>query len=141
MLKPRQSLPDGDHLLRVVPYQRQRRDGDDNLVGFLPEAFTHRPDESYLSMYWLEYFGGTHAANLATCIAEIKAMRRPNRKTCYGVAQVTTVKRLDQQKRKPVRIVYAPSPNNPSHAAVYLDLPTDPKVYAALALEFYKEHY
>lgn len=51
------------------------------------------------------------------------------------------VKSIGQHNPKPVRIVYAPTHGNQSHAAVYIDLPALPKVYEDLALEFYKEHY
>lgn len=141
MLKPRQLLPDEDHLMRVVPYKKQRRDGDDNLLGFNAQAFEHRVGEDYLSKNWLEYFRGTHAANVADCIAAVKACRDTGTKTRFGVANVAAVKRLAQHNTKRVRIVYAPSRDNASHAAVYIDLPALPTVYEALALEFFKEHY
>ena len=141
MLKRRQPLLDDNHLMRIVPYKKQRRDGDDRLVGFNAQAFELRPDEDYLSKNWLEYFGGTHTANVAACIAAIKTNRATGTKTRFGVAQVGTVKRLAQHNTKRVRIVYAPSQNNESHAAVYIDLPALPAIYEALALEFYKQNY
>lgn len=141
MIKRGHLLPDEDHLMRVVPYKKQRRDGDDNLLGFNAQAFEHRPNEEYLSKNWLEYFGGTHQVNVQHCIAAVKTCRDTGTKTRFGVATVATVKRLAQHNTKRVRIVYAPNRDNASHAAVYIDLPVLPTVYEALALEFFKEHY
>jgi hypothetical protein len=74
--------------MRQVPYKLLERDVDtDQVLGFLPGAFAHRLGEEYLSLGWLEYFGGTHAYNAAQCKAAIQTVRKDN-KALHGVAQV-----------------------------------------------------
>lgn len=126
--------------MRYVPPSRLWRDPDDNVIGFLPAAFEHKPGEMDLSVNWLEYFGGTHASNVQACIADVRGFL-PAKKAKFGVAKVTTVERLAQHSSKPVRIVYAPTDNNLSHSEIQIPVPVPPTVHADLALEFYKEHY
>jgi len=52
------NLPDEDHVMRFVPWGRLRKDEDDNVLGFLGDAFKLKPNEDHLSVNWLEYFGG-----------------------------------------------------------------------------------
>ena len=47
------NLPDEHHVIRNVSWRRLRRDEDDNVLGFLPQAFQLRADEEYLSVNWL----------------------------------------------------------------------------------------
>lgn len=55
-------LPDGDHIMRHIPWSKLRKDENDNVLGFLPQAFQLRPQENSLSVNWLEFFDGNHAA-------------------------------------------------------------------------------
>jgi hypothetical protein len=52
------NLPDEDHVVRYVPWGRLRRDEDENVLGFLPQAFQLRQEEDYLSVNWLQYYDG-----------------------------------------------------------------------------------
>lgn len=134
-------LPGTDHLMRYVPRKLQQLDDDGNVVGFFPGAFVHRNGEQYISVNWLEYFGGSHASNVTTCKAGLQTVLKSS-KAMFGVGQVGRVKALAQYNGKPVRIVYYPnSGSNPSHSAIFTDLSAPDAVREDLAREFYKEHY
>lgn len=140
-LKKHNPLPDIDHVMRQVPNKLLERNEDTNQVlGFLPGAFTCRTDEEYLSLGWLEYFGGTHADNAAECKAAIQVVRKAST-ALYGVAQVGRTKELAQHNVKPVRLVYHPNDKNQSHSALYMDQPVPDTACEDLAREFFKQHY
>ena len=140
MIKRGNPLPDADHVMRHVPHSKQMRDADENVVGFLPAAFEHREGEAYLSMNWLEFYEGTHSANVAACKASLQAIRKGG-KALFGVAEVGKTKIIAKHNNKPVRIVFAPSADLPSHCAVHIAIPVPDTVHEALAHEFYQEHY
>lgn len=140
-LKKHNPLPDADHVMRCVPRKLQELDEDGNTIGFYPRAFSHRGDEEYLSVNWLEYFGATHAANAAACRTAIEAVFAGH-KNLFGVAQVGRVTAIARCNAKPVRVVYFPtSPSNPSHSALFTDHATPDTGREDLAREFYKERY
>src|ERR1700731_389524 len=55
------NVPPSDHVMRYAAYGRLRRDGDDNVLGLLPQAFLRKENEEYLSVTWVEYFPGAWA--------------------------------------------------------------------------------
>lgn len=140
MIKRGNALPDADHVMRHVSYTKQMRDEDEKVVGFLPAAFEHRDGEASLSMNWLEFYEDTHSANVAACKASLKASRGGG-KALFGVAEVGKTKIIAKHNNKPVRIVFAPSPDLPSHSAVHIVMPVPATAQEALAHEFYQEHY
>lgn len=127
--------------MRHIPRKQQEFDDDGNVIGFLPAAFAHREGEEYLSVNWLEYFGGTHSGNADACKTDVQSVRK-GAQAKFGVAQVGRVKALAQNNGKPVRIIYYPnSESNPSHSAIFTDLSSPDTVREDLAREFFKEHY
>ena len=77
-------LPDGDHVMRHVPFARLRKDEDGNIVGFLPDAFALRPDEKELSVNWLEHFRGTHKKNIHSSVEIFRKTRDVGGKSAFG---------------------------------------------------------
>ncbi|MFZ2123952.1 MAG: hypothetical protein WA012_10435 [Rhodoferax sp.] len=139
--KKHNPLPDSDYVMRQVPYKLLERDADtDQVLGFLPGAFSHRPGEEYLSFNWLEYFGGTHLTNASQCKAAIQTVRK-DKKALHGVAQVGRTKTLAQHSAKPVRLVYYPNDKNQSHSALFMDQSAPESACEDLAREFFKQHY
>ena len=126
--------------MRHVGWSKQERDADDNVLGFLPAAFEHKPGENDLSVNWLEYFGNQHAANATASKADMQKAFT-GRKSKFGVAQVGRVKALAKYNSKPVLIVYAPTFKIASHSDLHIVKPVPELVHEALALEFYKQHY
>jgi hypothetical protein len=140
VIKRGNALPDADHVMRHVSYSKQMRDAEDNVVGFLPAAFEHREGEASLSMNWLEFYEGAHSANVVACKASLKAIRGGG-KALFGVAEVGKTKMIAKHNDKPVRIVFAPSSDLPSHSAVHIAMPVPATAQESLAHEFYQEHY
>ena len=105
------NLPDTDHVIRYVSWNRLRRDGDDNVLGFLPQAFDLRPGEPYLSVNWLEYQEGDRETQIRL---SIWAMR------C-------------------VRVVHEPEPANPGHSAIRQLQSDDLTLLEALAADAFVE--
>lgn len=127
--------------MRYVPRKLQEIDDDGRVLGLMPAAFALRPGEDYISVNWLEYFENTHASNVASCKAGLQAVLKGS-KAVFGVAEVGRVKSLAAHNEKPVRIVYYPNADcNPSHSAVFMNLPVADTMCEDLAREFNKERY
>ena len=52
----RNDIPDEHHLVRYISWAKLLKDEFDNVTGVLPEAFTLRDDEPFLSAAWQEYY-------------------------------------------------------------------------------------
>jgi hypothetical protein len=125
--------------MRYVPWSKLRRDGDDNVLGFLPAAFELRPTEESLSVNWLEYFSGSRQDQLTECVNQFRRCFDVKRKSAFGVANVRKMKDICQENGKAVRIVYSPSPDNCSHASIQ-KLPRDEfSLLDALAADAFTE--
>ena len=139
MLNKGQQLLDVHHVMRYVSSTKLRRDGDDNILGFLPSAFELRATEDSLSVNWLEYFPGDHQNQVTESIREFRRRLSVKKKSAFGVANVRKVKDIFQGSGKAVRIVYAPSPDNCSHASIQ-KLPRDEfALFEALASDAFVE--
>ena len=64
------NLPDADHVMRYVSKNRLRRDGSDNVIGVLPQAFEMRATEDALSVSWIDYFTGDKAAKIKQAVQQ-----------------------------------------------------------------------
>jgi hypothetical protein len=139
MLNKGQQLLDVHHVMRYVPWAKLRRDGDDNVLGFLPSAFELRTTEESLSVNWLEYFSGDRQNQITGCVREFRNIFNVGKKSAFGVANVRKVKDIFQGSGKTVRIVYSPSPDNCSHASIQ-KLPRDEfALFEALAADAFTE--
>lgn len=136
------NIPDDDHVIRHVPWARLRRDEDDNVIGFLPQAFQLRPDEQYLSVNWMEYHDGDRDTQITSSIWGIRAsFERPlGAKSAFGIASVTTIKDISQAAGTRVRITHEPDGDrNPGHAGIR-QLPRDDlNLLEALAADAFVE--
>lgn len=128
-------LPDRDHVIRHVPWSRLRRDENDNVLGFLPEAFELRPEEKSLSVNWLELFDGDHNYRTSKIINELRAAKKIGRKSAFGLGNVGNIKNICEKNGRMVKIVYAPTVGISSHSEIR-HLPLDDKsILEALATE------
>lgn len=145
MLKKGQQLPDEHHILRRVPWSRLLKDGDDNVIGFFPDAFKLRDGEPDLSVSWVEHHQGpTHEERVAQCIVELrkanirKTKKKLGTKTGFGIAVVGRVKEVCARAPKQIRIVYTPGDIG-SHSSIE-NLPRDDeRLREALATEAFAE--
>lgn len=139
MLNKGQQLLDDHHVMRYVSWTKLRRDGDDNVLGFLPVAFELRVGEESLSVNWLEYFSGDRQIQISECVKMFRTSIDVKKKSAFGVAKVRKVKDVCQMNGKAIRIVYAPSPNNNAHASIQ-KIPRDEfAIFEALAADAFSE--
>lgn len=105
------SLPDTNHVIRHVPWNKLHKDADDNVIGFLPEAFRLREiDEGELSVNWVEYFEeGSHTQKVEKTIREIRKVKPVGSKSAFGVSPVFAIKQACKNTPKPIKIVYWPT--------------------------------
>jgi len=120
------NVPDEDHVIRYVPWARLLKDEDENVLGFLPQAFQLRPEEDYLSVNWVEYHEGDRAAQICQSVWAIRGtFERPlGSKSVFAVATVARVKELTNAAGARVRVTHEPLHDNPGHAGVR-QLPRD----------------
>lgn len=140
MLKQGQQLLSDHHVMRFVPWSKLRRDGDDNVLGFLPVAFELRPTEEAISVNWLEYFPGDHQNQVTMCVGEFRdrGILTIGKKSAFGVANVRKVRDICNNNGRAIRIVYSPTPKN-SHTLIQ-KLPRDEfALYETLAVEAFTE--
>jgi hypothetical protein len=115
-----QNLPDEDHVIRYVSWARLRKDEDENVLGFLPQAFELRDDETYLSVNWVEYHEGDREAQVRLSIWAIRdSFKKPlGAKSAFAIGQVAKVKEICQAAGSRVRVVHEPEGDNPGHSAI-----------------------
>lgn len=141
MLKRGNSLPDEDHVMRVIPWSRLRKTEDDVVIGLLPEAFMLREEEEALSVNWIEYFSKDRPGNIKASVHAFRVSLKIGRKAAYAVAKVAKVKEVGLNKQKKIRIVYSPTSNNKSHSSVHVAINDDLALMDALTHEFEQEMY
>lgn len=112
------NLPDSDHVIRRVSSSKLRRDGDGNILGFLPQAFALRLGEKSLSVNWLEIYESDHNANITKTVWELRAANDISKKSAFGIGNVGNIKNVCKDNGALVKIVYAPRDNIPSHSDI-----------------------
>lgn len=137
-MKAQSNLPDDHHVMRYVPWTRLRRDGEDNVLGFLPQAFQRR-DEEALSVNWLEWFEGERAAQITASVMMFRRSIDVGTKSAFGVGNVGKIKDVCRGCGANVRIVYEPTDDNPAHAGVRRLPRDDLPLLEALATDAFVE--
>jgi hypothetical protein len=132
------NLPDEDHVMRYVPWGKLRRDEDDNVLGFLPQAFQLRPDEEALSVNWIEYFSDPATRRRDSVWAMRRAMG-VGAKSAFAIGNVGRIKTTCLASGVKVRIVHEPKDNEPAHSAIRRVPRDDLNLLAALADEAFAE--
>ena len=135
------NLPNDDHVMRYVPWRRLRRDENDNVVGFLPQAFELREGEEYLSVNWLQFHEGDRGTQVRLSVWGIReSFERPlGAKSAFAIGNVGMVKDICQKAGSRVRIVHEPEPQNPGHSAVRRLPRDDLSLLDALAADVFAE--
>lgn len=129
------NLPDESHVIRHVSYSKLLKDGDGNILGFLPQAFALRPDEPELSVNWLEHLEGNHETRIQKIVQELRTVKNISSKSAFGIANVGNTKEVCKKNKSIVKIIYTPRVGFQSHAEMR-DLPNDDlSLQEALATE------
>lgn len=139
MLNKGQKLLDDHNVMRHVSWAKLRRDGDDNVIGFLPSAFELREAEEYLSVNWLEYFPGNRTCQITECVKEFRSNLNVRPKSAFGISGVKRIKEVCQGVGKSIRIVYSPTANNLSHASIYKLPRNEFSLFESLASDAFTE--
>jgi hypothetical protein len=134
-------IPDDNHILHHIPWNKLRKNENDEVIGILGEAFKMRATEKYLSANWLEYSTGTYDEKIISAVQEIRKCLVVRGKSGFAIGKVDDVKTLCTEKRNlKIRIVYYPTTTktgykNNSHVAVK-SLPSDDmELFELLATE------
>lgn len=145
------NIPDNDHVVRHVPYQRLIKDEDGNVAngdgvayGILPQAFELRKeDKNKLSVNWVEYFNkATYPENLNACIQEIRQKRgiKKGSRCGYGIGLVSKIKNMCHSSGfSKVRIIHDPARGNPSHTSIIRLPMNDSDLMGLLASDAFTE--
>lgn len=104
------------HVMRHVPWARLRRDADDNVIGFLPQAFELREAEQALSVNWVEYHDGGSGDAKAACVKTFREMLDIKKKSAFGVGNVGKIGAIRGSTGKSIRTIYSPTNGNKSHS-------------------------
>ena len=121
------SLPDADHVSRYCSPGRI----DDGLPS--AAAFELRPQDQYLSVNWLEYWG---LSDLGVALDRVREEfdLRVNENGRFAVLNVSEVKTaVDKVTQRRSSITHQPTANMESHAGVFGFLANDFEVAAELA--------
>jgi hypothetical protein len=133
------NLPDEDHVMRYVPWGKLLKDEHDNVLGFLGEAFKLKPDEPYLSVNWLEWFGGNRDANIRASVKTFRSTLTVGFKSAFGIGNVAKIKEVCRANGASVRIVHEPRDDNNSHSGIRRLPPDDFTLLEALAADAFVE--
>ena len=135
------NLPDEDHFVRYVPWQRVRKDADDNVIGILGEAFRRREIDGGLSVNWLERANPDPQRQLAATVAIFLSTMTVGKKARVAVANVGRFKAICSEHGTRVRVVHAPEPDNEPHSEIR-QLPRDDiELLEILAVDAVLEHF
>jgi hypothetical protein len=140
-LKKNAAIPDDNHVIRHIPWNKLRKNENDAVVGILGEAFKMSEKENYLSANWLEYFSGSHDEQVISTIQEIRNCLVVRPKSGFAIGKVDGIKTLCSEKRnRKIRIVYSPSTTkagytNSTHVAVQSLPEEDMELFELLATE------
>jgi hypothetical protein len=126
LAKNKRKIPDDNHVIRYVPWSRLRRNGNDEVIGILGEAFHLREkDKGRLSATWLEYFDPNGEELLIQAVRTIRAsllVVKPN--SGFAKGNISTIKVACMKYKSKIRVVHAPSGGNNAHVSI-IGLPED----------------
>jgi hypothetical protein len=136
-----EKLADGDHIMRYVPSSKlRRRDGTTEVIGILPQAFSMREIDEYLSATWLEFFPGDKKQRTLSAVHAMRASSldvKPN--SGFTIGNVASVRAACSQRRHNIRIVHEPEDDNNAHVAVRRFPKDDIELFEALAIDSWSD--
>jgi len=122
IIKKNSLIPNDDHIIRYVPWNKLRKNADDGVIGVLGEAFKPRPsDNEGLSATWIECF--KDAGHKDKIFSAIRALRNSKLKVTpksgFAIGKVGNIKSTClNYKNLVVDVVYKPSIYNEAHVEV-----------------------
>ena len=113
------ALPDPDHVMRHIHWNKLQKDENNNVLGILPQAFALRDcDKGALSVNWVEYYDGTHDEKIHKTVQDIRKAVKVGPKSAFSVSTVQAIKETCKNTSRLIKVVYWPNSNNHSHALI-----------------------
>jgi hypothetical protein len=140
-IKKNVPIPEDNHILHHIPWNKLRKNENDEVIGILGEVFKMRETEKYLSANWLEHFTGTYGEQIIAAVQEVRKCLVVRSKSGFAIGKVDDIKTLCTEKRNlKIRIVYYPTTTktgykNNSHVAVKSLPADDMELFELLATE------
>jgi hypothetical protein len=126
--------------MRHVPAARLRKDEDDNVIGFNPQAFELRADEDDLSAAWVEFAkGATHEENIAATLAAFSSAIKVRKSARFALGNVGVIRAMFLNHKQKARISHEPLDNFEAHATVRQVTTDDQELLELLATEAWAE--
>ena len=101
-----------------MPWTKARRDENDVIVGVLPTAFELRTNEDYLSVTWIQHFGGDLCDQVTEAVRATRQSMTCSPKSCYGLSSSAEIRSVATKTAMKVRMLVEPTVENPAHVAV-----------------------
>jgi hypothetical protein len=135
-------IPDDDHVMRHVPYNRLLKDEDGNVLGLLAHAFETRENEKDLSVNWLEHFKQIdYYQNVVATVHIYRATRNIKKKCHFSVGKVANIlSTCKKHSASKVKVVHDRIDDNPSHSAIIRLPNNDLELMEALASEAFLDN-
>jgi hypothetical protein len=111
-----------------------RRDGDDNVLGILPDAVRPLEGQAEISVTWREYFAGTPDEQLRRGFTAFTKDHSASPKSRFAVGNVGAAHAAAEECEVKIRIVHEPEGNNPGHSTIRR-LPRDDEMLLAMLAE------
>jgi hypothetical protein len=132
-------LPGEDHVVRYVRKRQLRTDSDGNVLGVLPDAFSSREGERYLSSAWLEHFSRDYERGLSAAAAAIRRQLAVKPRDGFTVGNVGDIVDVCEQFDVRVRLLHEPRAENTGYCAIR-GLPRDHlELFEMLAAEAFTD--
>lgn len=141
LTKNKRNIPVGNHIIRYIPWGKLRRNGNDEVIGILGEAFHLREiDKGKLSVTWREYFDGDDEKLLLQAIQTLRKTKLPiTPKSGFAVGKINEIQTACLKFKSKIRVVHSPSSDNKAHTSV-LGLPEENfELFELLATEAWAE--
>lgn len=117
-LKKGNSVPDDNHLIRRIPWNKLLKDEHNNVLGCLGEAFRLRDGEPSLSANRLEYFTGTQNDQIIHAVKELRGTFKIKPKDRFAIGKAVAIKAVCAEKNRKIRIISAPTKEIASHVSI-----------------------
>ena len=127
------SLSDDQHLARHCP--KNRLVEQEGKILILPQAFSLRPGEKYLSTTWMEHFAGTKKQRVKLITEVMRKRRSVSAKDGFAIGNVREIKGACLEFGIKIRVNHAPKSWNAAYSSVNNYVSESQELLSLLAAE------
>lgn len=114
------NIPNEDDVVRHIHHKKLAFNDNGEIIGIFPQAFEMRPNESTLSVSWLDCFLGTKEEKLQQTLVSLKKVLDVKPRNGMAIANVGLLKEIaKQQSEISLRIAYAPTKLDIAHSEIH----------------------